>query len=156
MAGRTNMRRPVQGPDAAPLPAFRTALVNRLRAARSYTVVTIVAPLGYGKTTLLSQWASRDDRPFVRLEDGGLDTRWAAATEPTLLVVDDADLLDDKGAATVARLISERLPGRRSCWPDGRWPGCRTSRSRGCGRPAACSSWDLATWRCRNARPAPC
>ena len=81
MAGRTNMRRPVRGPDAAPLPAFRTALVNRLRAARSYTVVTVVAPLGYGKTTLLSQWASRDDRPFVRLEDGGLDTRWAAAGE---------------------------------------------------------------------------
>ena len=71
MAVRTNMRRPVQGPDAVPSPAFRTALVNRLRAARSFTVVSVVAPLGYGKTTLLSQWEGRDDRSFVRLEDGG-------------------------------------------------------------------------------------
>ena len=105
------MRRPVRGPDAAPSSAFRTALVNRLRAARSYTVVTVVAPVGYGKTTLLEQWASRDDRSFVRLEDGGLDTRWPAAGEPTLLVVDDADLLDDEGVATLARLISETPTG---------------------------------------------
>jgi LuxR family transcriptional regulator, maltose regulon positive regulatory protein len=111
MARRTGMRRPVQGPDAAPLSPFRTALVNRLRAARSYTVVTVVAPLGYGKTTLLSQWAARDDRAFLRLDDGGLDARWAAAAEPALLVVDDADLLDDKGAARVARLISQTPPG---------------------------------------------
>jgi LuxR family maltose regulon positive regulatory protein len=111
MAGRTNMRRPVQRPDAAAPPAFRTALVNRLRAARSYTVVTVVAPLGYGKTTLLSQWASRDDRPFLRFDDGGLDALWAADAEPALLVVDDADLLDDKGAASVARLIPQTPPG---------------------------------------------
>jgi LuxR family maltose regulon positive regulatory protein len=105
------MRRPVQGPDAVPHPAFRTALVNRLRAARSHTVVTVVAPLGYGKTTLLSQWASRDDRPFLRIEDGRLDTHWAAEAEPTLLVVDDADLLDGKGATSVARLIAETPAG---------------------------------------------
>jgi LuxR family transcriptional regulator, maltose regulon positive regulatory protein len=110
MAGRTDMRRPVQGPDAAPPPAFRTALVNRLRAARSYTVITVVAPAGYGKTTLLSQWASRDDRPFIRLDDGRLDTRWAAA-EPALLVVDDADLLGDEGVANVARLIPQTPAG---------------------------------------------
>ena len=43
----------------------RTALVNRLRASRSCSLVTVLAPAGYGKTTLLAQWARRDDRPFA-------------------------------------------------------------------------------------------
>jgi LuxR family maltose regulon positive regulatory protein len=49
----------------------RPGLVNRLRANRSFPVVTIVAPAGYGKTTLLAQWAARDSRPFawVSLDD---------------------------------------------------------------------------------------
>jgi LuxR family maltose regulon positive regulatory protein len=43
----------------------RTALVNRLRAAGAFPLVLVVAPAGYGKTTLLSQWANRDVRPFA-------------------------------------------------------------------------------------------
>ncbi len=43
----------------------RTALVNRLRAPAAGPVVTLVAPAGYGKTTVLAQWAERDDRPFA-------------------------------------------------------------------------------------------
>src|SRR5262249_13650034 len=43
----------------------RTALVNRLRAARAVPVISLVAPAGYGKTTLLAQWAERDERPFA-------------------------------------------------------------------------------------------
>ncbi len=43
----------------------RTALVNRLRAAGAFPLVLLVAPAGYGKTTLLSQWATRDARPFA-------------------------------------------------------------------------------------------
>ena len=43
----------------------RTALVDRLRAAPRPPVVSVVAPAGYGKTTLLAQWAARDRRPFV-------------------------------------------------------------------------------------------
>jgi LuxR family maltose regulon positive regulatory protein len=45
----------------------RPALVNRLRARTDARVATIVAPAGYGKTTLLTQWAARDDRPFIWL-----------------------------------------------------------------------------------------
>ena len=47
--------------------ASRTALVNRLRAARSHPLTTLVAPAGYGKTTVLSQWATRDGRAFARV-----------------------------------------------------------------------------------------
>jgi LuxR family maltose regulon positive regulatory protein len=45
----------------------RAGLVNRLRAARALRLATLVAPAGYGKTTLLAQWAARDERPFVWL-----------------------------------------------------------------------------------------
>jgi LuxR family maltose regulon positive regulatory protein len=43
----------------------RTALVNRLRATDSVPVVAVTAPAGYGKTTVLAQWAARDSRPFA-------------------------------------------------------------------------------------------
>jgi LuxR family maltose regulon positive regulatory protein len=37
----------------------RTALVDRLVAASPPAVISVVAPAGYGKTTLLAQWAER-------------------------------------------------------------------------------------------------
>src|SRR5262245_61191428 len=37
----------------------RTALVDRLLATPDPPVITVVAPAGYGKTTLLAQWAAR-------------------------------------------------------------------------------------------------
>jgi LuxR family maltose regulon positive regulatory protein len=43
----------------------RTALVNRLSGASEARVISIAAPAGYGKTTLLAQWADRDPRPFA-------------------------------------------------------------------------------------------
>jgi LuxR family transcriptional regulator, maltose regulon positive regulatory protein len=43
----------------------RTALVNRLRNASDARVISIATPAGYGKTTLLAQWADRDKRPFA-------------------------------------------------------------------------------------------
>ena len=52
-------------PPLRPEAVSRTALVNRLRAAGADPIVLLVAPAGYGKTTLLSQWAARDPRPFA-------------------------------------------------------------------------------------------
>jgi LuxR family maltose regulon positive regulatory protein len=52
-------------PVVRPGSVSRTALVNRLRAADSQPVVTVIAPAGYGKTTLLAQWSERDTRPFA-------------------------------------------------------------------------------------------
>ena len=42
----------------------RTALVNRLRATAE-PIAILTAPAGYGKTTVLAQWAVRDSRPFA-------------------------------------------------------------------------------------------
>jgi LuxR family maltose regulon positive regulatory protein len=52
-------------PTGRPENVSRTALVNRLRAAGAFPVVLVTAPGGYGKTTLLAQWAERDARPFA-------------------------------------------------------------------------------------------
>jgi len=52
------LRQPVLRADTV----ARTALVNRLRASTA-PLATVLAPAGYGKTTLLAQWAARDGRP---------------------------------------------------------------------------------------------
>jgi len=46
-------------------PVSRTHLVGRLTTARDTPLVLLVAPAGYGKSTLLSEWATHDRRPFV-------------------------------------------------------------------------------------------
>jgi LuxR family transcriptional regulator, maltose regulon positive regulatory protein len=55
----------IQPPVLRPGLVSRTALVNRLRATDSLPVVAMTAPAGYGKTTVLTQWAARDARPFA-------------------------------------------------------------------------------------------
>jgi LuxR family transcriptional regulator, maltose regulon positive regulatory protein len=42
----------------------RTAILERLQASGA-PVVAMIAPPGYGKTTVLAQWAQRDRRPFA-------------------------------------------------------------------------------------------
>ena len=50
---------------SAPWTVSRPALVNRLLAARDAPLAILVAPPGYGKTTLLSEWAEHDQRTFL-------------------------------------------------------------------------------------------
>jgi LuxR family maltose regulon positive regulatory protein len=81
----------------------RQRLVDRLIGASECSVAAIVAPAGYGKSTLLREWAERDRRPFVWLRLSGAAAELtpravAAAVEDVkarhssfVLVVDDAD-----------------------------------------------------------------
>ena len=55
---------PPERPDAT---VERPQLVDRLRSSADRRLVSIVAPAGYGKTTLLTQWAAADPRPFAWL-----------------------------------------------------------------------------------------
>jgi LuxR family transcriptional regulator, maltose regulon positive regulatory protein len=48
-------------------------LVQQLVADDGRSIVSVVAPAGYGKTTLLSQWAERDERPFAWVSVGDRD-----------------------------------------------------------------------------------
>jgi LuxR family maltose regulon positive regulatory protein len=66
-------------PDVSATTVPRKLLINRLRTAAS-SVALVVAPAGYGKTTLLAQWAVKDSRPCVWLS---LDER---DNEPTVLL----------------------------------------------------------------------
>ena len=48
-------------PDARPGIVARTDLVTRLLDVSDVPVISVVAPAGYGKTTLLAQWAARKE-----------------------------------------------------------------------------------------------
>jgi LuxR family transcriptional regulator, maltose regulon positive regulatory protein len=98
------VRLPPQPPWAVP----RTALVNRLRATPA-SLVTLIAPAGYGKTTLAGQWAERDRRPFAWLS---LDER---DDDPALLVGHVAAALERIRPEGAIGFTSPR-PRRESTW----------------------------------------
>jgi LuxR family maltose regulon positive regulatory protein len=55
----------LRGPLIRPGTVRRSTLVERLAGGDPRPIVSVVAPAGYGKTTLLSQWAERDGQPFA-------------------------------------------------------------------------------------------
>ena len=63
----------------------------RLQASRAIPLIMVVAPTGYGKTTLLAQWAAKDRRPFAWLTLDEDDN------DPTVLLTSIADALDRVG-----------------------------------------------------------
>jgi LuxR family maltose regulon positive regulatory protein len=89
----------------------RSRLVRRLVGCRDTPIVLLVAPAGYGKTTLLSEWSFRDRRPFVWVSPDRLDVVDDAVAHPApqVLVVDDAHAL---GPTALKRLAgaAQRLP----------------------------------------------
>ena len=58
-------------PSIRPGTVAKADVIERLCAAR-VPLATVVAPAGYGKTTLLASWAEADPRPFAWL---ALDAR---------------------------------------------------------------------------------
>ena len=61
-------------PEARPGIVARTALIGRMAAAQA-PVITVTAPPGYGKTTLLAQWAGRigPGAAWLSCDDGDND-----------------------------------------------------------------------------------
>ena len=57
----SKLRRPVLRPGTV----RRFSLIERLARADPRPIVSVVAPAGYGKTTLLSQWAERNGQAFA-------------------------------------------------------------------------------------------
>ena len=96
-------------PTPRPGSVRRTALVNRLRAARRMPLVSIVAPAGYGKTTTLAQWTARDDRPCAWVSVDRRDD------DPVCLLTHVAAALDRIEPVGRALLEALRSPGR-SIW----------------------------------------
>ena len=104
----------------------RPRLVRALRDPDGPPLVAVVAPAGYGKTTLLREWAERDWRPFawVTLDErdndaGRLPARVASAMDdavgegsevPFALVLDDVHALRGAAAVRALRAIANDLP----------------------------------------------
>jgi LuxR family maltose regulon positive regulatory protein len=119
-------------PEIRAASIVRTGLVNRLRASGAPLVV-VRAPAGYGKTTLLAQWATRDVRPFawLRLDEGdndpdvllrrlgfavrqllpeALSATVREAERPFVHVLDDAHDLRSRAAHAGDRAHARQLP----------------------------------------------
>jgi LuxR family transcriptional regulator, maltose regulon positive regulatory protein len=106
-------------------PNLRSAIVSRPRlverlATTDSPVGVVVAPPGFGKTTLLVQWQASDERPFawLSLDDGDNDpiAFWSCLVASIGRVVPDfgssvGAALDSMGGlaldATVARILNE-------------------------------------------------
>jgi LuxR family transcriptional regulator, maltose regulon positive regulatory protein len=122
----------------------RTALLNRLCGTAEGTIVTLVAPAGFGKTTLLAQWAERDRRPVLWIdlepEDDDaevLESRFAAVDgEPGVLVlVDDVHVLrTPRALAVFERLLAQTAQGITVGFAARRPPLLPVARSRAEGR----------------------
>jgi LuxR family maltose regulon positive regulatory protein len=69
----SKLLRPPIRPETVP----RSSLIERLASEDSRRIVSVVAPAGYGKTTLLSQWAERGDHAFawVSVDEGDNDPK---------------------------------------------------------------------------------
>ena len=71
-------------PSSRPGTVAKQDLIAQLRASR-LPFATVIAPAGYGKTTLLAEWAEADPRPFAwvaldgRDDDGVVLLRYIAA-----------------------------------------------------------------------------
>lgn len=78
--------------------------MRRLTGARELPLVLIAAPAGYGKTTLLHEWAAQDERPFAWLSLGRADD------EP--LVVIDAVAAELERTGVIAPGTLPSLPAR--------------------------------------------
>jgi hypothetical protein len=67
------MEAKLEAPTARLGTVGRTRVVSRLLAQPAPPVVTLIAPPGYGKTTVLAQWAARESRPVAWLTLDDLD-----------------------------------------------------------------------------------
>ena len=146
----------------------RPALVDRLIDSRTIPLIAIVAPAGYGKTTLLSDWAERDGRPFawVSVDEGDVDP--AVFLSHVAVALDRVEELDadvfraiaSPGAAIPGRPTPPFKPSKPTCserWhppaPPTRAVRIADSARRSPGEPAR-SSWSSTSSTGRTSRSA--
>jgi LuxR family maltose regulon positive regulatory protein len=147
-------RRSLAVPPTARHAVARTALVARLCGAVHASVATIVAPAGYGKTTLLAQWAERDGRDVLGVAFEPEDDHSEAVErllgpiveEPGILaLVDDVHVLRSPDAVhTLARSLDRAAEGTTVALAGRSLPPLRLARVRAEGRLVEISTDDLA------------
>jgi LuxR family maltose regulon positive regulatory protein len=90
----------------------RSELVARLQDARDAALALIVAPAGYGKSTLLAQWAASDERPFVWIRLSPRDH------DPVALVASLAEAVHEAGDQPAQRGSVLVLDNAQTVAPD--------------------------------------
>jgi LuxR family transcriptional regulator, maltose regulon positive regulatory protein len=131
----------------------RPNLVQRLVESGDAALTLIVAPPGYGKSTLLTQWDSRDARPFVWLAAAGHERGasttpmppWAKANSGDLAglirsfrdrhasfvaVLDDAHDAPDTATDSIEAALQEVPPGSTIALASRTEPALPTGRFR--------------------------
>lgn len=108
-------------------PSFRRELVRRpqlvhaLAGSRQASLALVVAPPGYGKTTLLAEWAEHDERPFAWLplaeHEAGqspcltrLIRSLRAEHRDFVIVLDDAQVLEPAVLRGIVEPAVKELP----------------------------------------------
>jgi LuxR family maltose regulon positive regulatory protein len=89
----------------------RAGLIDRLSRRRTGRFVSIVAPPGYGKTTVLGQWSGRDERQFAWVS---LDHR---DNDPVVLLTYIAEALNADGGIEPG--VFKALTATDSLWDKG-------------------------------------
>jgi LuxR family maltose regulon positive regulatory protein len=126
----------------------RERLVRRLAQAADIPIALVVAPAGYGKTTLLAHWVQRDPRAlaWITLDDGHDDPgRLLAAVTQALqgvgpkrsyvLVLDGVDRLGSAGVPEALTAIADGMPQGSQLALASRWePALPIGRLRAHGR----------------------
>jgi LuxR family transcriptional regulator, maltose regulon positive regulatory protein len=100
----------LQRPPLRPGTVQRTSLMDRLRRNDSRPVVSVVAPAGYGKTTLLSQWAERNGQAFAWVSVEGPDNDPKVLLAYVAQALDDIEPLDQRVFDALASPVSS-VPG---------------------------------------------
>jgi LuxR family transcriptional regulator, maltose regulon positive regulatory protein len=91
----------------------RAALISRLSAPTTAArVISVTAPPGYGKTTLLAQWAAVDERPFAWISLDDRDNDPAAFLTYLAAAADGIEPVD-------ARVFRAAASGGDSMWSIG-------------------------------------
>jgi LuxR family transcriptional regulator, maltose regulon positive regulatory protein len=97
-------------PSVRPGTVRRSLLIERLARGDARPVVLVVAPAGYGKTTLLSQWAERSSQAFAWVS---LDER---DNDPRVLLTYVAEALD--AVEPIPQQVFDALASPGSSVPD--------------------------------------
>lgn len=88
---------PVRRPSAI----RRDRLVDRLRTSDWARAVVLSAPAGYGKTTVLLQWAAVDGRPFAWIRVSDVDDDPAVLIRHLLAAIDPIEPVEREIVATL-------------------------------------------------------
>jgi len=129
---------PPGAPRLAPGLVPRPRLLRALAAARELPLVLLAAPAGFGKTTLLAEWAARDGRRFSWIRPSELSGPGAAArvialhagADPVVIALDDAQRAPAAAVDELAELAGRLPAGTTLAVATRRRPGPAASRLR--------------------------